>query len=989
MIDRSSLREIHKWTESQCLSVLSERLPFLPESIQADTVRLIDTARSVGRSELDAFLQEYRLSSQEGVALMCLAEALLRIPDVATADQLIVEKLGNAHWVDHLRHSDSWLVNASTWGLMLTGRVVRMKGALSGILGRAGEPLIRAAVTKAVEILAGQFVMGRNIEEALDRSHEAEKLGFRHSFDMLGEGARCQEDADRHFDQYRKAIMAVGARGGGRGPFQGPGVSIKLSALHPRYETGQTKRVRNELTDRVRQLGHLAKYVNIGLTIDAEEAARLELSLDLLEGLQWWDGLGVAVQAYQKRAIPLIETLVAEAKARRCKLTIRLVKGAYWDTEIKRAQELGLAGYPVFTTKQATDRSYLVCASLLADAADGIYPAFATHNAHSVVAIGHLMNGHGNWEFQRLHGMGDAIYRHVVADYPVRTYAPVGAYEDLLPYLVRRLLENGANSSFVNQMADVTFDATRLAKSLIPTAEMGGGSVLATPRDLFGYERKNSLGWDLSQPDDAEYWQQVVMKPLELAARKGCDANCVNRAIDDAKAAAADWDAVGGQRRAEILENAADALERAPDDFVHLLVREAGKTLPDSLSEIRETVDFLRYYAAQARRLFAGAEELHGPTGESNMLSLRGRGVFACISPWNFPLAIFTGQIAAALAAGNGVVAKPAPQTPLVARMMVDVFHDAGVPKPALGLVTGGPATGEAVVAHPGIDGVAFTGSTGTAVAINRVLAARSGPIIPLIAETGGINAMIVDSSALLEQVVDDVLLSAFRSAGQRCSALRILFVQEESASRLEHLLIGAASELKVGDPGLLETDIGPVIDIAARDRLQEHACKMEQQASLLFRGAIPKATRGLAYFPPTIFRLSSPDLLKEEVFGPILHIVHYKFSRLEDVVNWIDKSGWGLTLGIHSRIDAFAERIAKRVSVGNIYVNRSQIGATVGVQPFGGSRLSGTGPKAGGPYSLFRYATETVMTINQTARGGNIDLLTREPSGPAQSEGA
>ncbi|MGE5505344.1 MAG: bifunctional proline dehydrogenase/L-glutamate gamma-semialdehyde dehydrogenase PutA [Actinomycetota bacterium] len=1004
-------------------TAVAERLTVLarlPEDaaarIQATALRLVDGVRAhrPRLGDLDTLLAEYRLSSREGVVLMCLAEALLRIPDAATADRLIRDKIGSADWERHLGHSPSAFVNASTWALMLTGRLLRVDapadgpvGAARRLVAKAGEPVVREALAQAMRVLGRQFVMGRTIAEALERACGQERRGFRHSFDMLGEAARTQADAERHFHAYAEAIEAVGAASAGRGPVEGPGISVKLSAIHPRVEPSQIERVRAELVPRLAELCRLARGVNIGLTVDAEEADRLEPSLAAIgamlddPGLDGWEGFGLAVQAYQKRALALVDWLLARSRRR---LMVRLVKGAYWDTEIKRAQERGLAGYPVFTRKLATDVSWLACARALLAAGTAVYPQFATHNAYSCAAVIDMAAGRTDWEFQRLHGMGEALYAQLVPDHPCRTYAPVGSHEELLPYLVRRLLENGANTSFVNRLADAAVPPARIVAD--PVAALAALPVkpepcIPLPRDLFAPERVNSAGVDFADGASVAALQAAVESALShhwtaaplvggheiLAAapepvrdpadrrrvvghvRPATEAD-VHRAVNAAVDAQKPWDRAGADARAAALERAADLYQAALPTLVGLLVREAGKTLVDSVAEVREAVDLLRHYAAQARRRFA-PRTLPGVVGEANTLSLHGRGVFACISPWNFPLAIFTGQVAAALAAGNAVVAKPAPQTPLVAAEAVGLLHRAGIPGPALSLVPGGPAVGEMLVGHAQVAGVAFTGSTATARAINRGLARRDGPIAALVAETGGVNAMIVDSSALPEQVVADVVDSAFRSAGQRCSALRLLLVQTQAWDKVTAMLDGAARELAIGDPGLPSTDVGPVIDPAAQARLAAH-----RLGRPLFECRLPPETAHGTFVAPRAFVLDRPDDLAAEVFGPILHLCRFDADHLGDAVDAVAATGYGLTLGIHSRIDATVAAVRSRLAVGNTYVNRSMIGATVGAQPFGGEGLSGTGPKAGGPDTLLRFATERCTTVNLSAAGGDPALF-------------
>lgn len=985
--DRAALHDMKAVDEAELVKVLAAAVPLDTEErsrIVAGARTLVTSARShqLHVMNLDGFLAEYRLSTPEGVVLMCLAEALLRIPDAATIDLLIRDKIGSAHWDEHLGHSPSAFVNASTWALMFGARVLHLDEhspirAARSLIERLGDTVVRKALMAAMGILGRQFVMGRTIVEALDHAEPWEAKGYRHSFDMLGEAARTATAANGYMTSYADAIRAVGAASAGRGPILGPGISVKLSALHPRYEMSQRDRVHQELTPRLIELCHLARSVNIGLTIDAEEADRLDLSMDMIvailaePGLSDWEGFGLAVQAYQKRSGPMIDWLAERTRHCGKRLMVRLVKGAYWDSEIKRAQERGLAGYPVFTTKTATDLSYLACAAKLLAQPSTFFPQFATHNAHTMAALRHMAGNRQDWEFQRLHGMGEALYQQLVPDPPCRTYSPVGSHEDLLPYLVRRLLENGANSSFVNRLADAAVSVEQVVSDPLDAIPTTAG--LPLPRNLF-LNRNNSAGLDLCDPKtlaELDHALAVDEYPCcPLPAAKADDA------VAKAAEAFAGWDALGGDARATLLERAANTFEQNTPHLMHLAIREAGKTIPDSVAEIREAVDFLRYYAQEARARFSSPLLLPGPVGERNQLSLQGRGVFICISPWNFPLAIFIGQVAAALAAGNTVVAKPAEQTPRMAVEAVRLLHQAGIPPQVLHLVMGGPDVGAQLVAHPVISGVAFTGSTGTALAINRALAAKDGPIIPLIAETGGINAMIVDSSALIEQVVVDVMESAFRSAGQRCSALRMLFIQREAWEIMEPVLAGAMAELSLGDPALLSTDIGPVIDAEAIGMLNAHAARMGTCGRLVAQASCP--TTGL-FFAPRVYEIPDAKLLDHEVFGPILHVVVWEQRTLDQALDSIAATGYGLTLGIHSRIESTIAHIIKRLRVGNIYVNRSMIGAVVGSQPFGGQGLSGTGPKAGSPHTLLRYATECCVSVNTAAAGGDPILLNHQ----------
>ena len=1006
------------------------------QRIERLAVMLVQAARA-GRHEaggVDSFLHEYGLSSEEGVLLLCLAEALLRIPDAATADRLIAGTIGSGDWARHLGQSESLLVNASTWGLMLSGRVVDWgegKGEdytsqVQRLIARSGEPIIRQAVRQAMRILGNQFVLGETIEAALVNAEDEAAQGYRFSFDMLGEAARTAEDAERYTQRYEEAITAIAAWAGpavARGEdelHRRPGLSVKLSALHPRHQPSQEPRLHKEIVPRLTELAGAMRAAWLPLTIDAEETDKLDLSLALLEPLftdpklAGWNGLGLAVQAYSKRALTLIDWLAGVAEATGRRFPVRLVKGAYWDSEIKWAQEAGLASYPVFTRKVNTDVSYLAAARALLARPACFYPQFATHNAQTIAAIVELA-GDAPYEFQRLHGMGEALHREVVRPEtlgkPCRIYAPVGGHRDLLSYLVRRLLENGANTSFVNRLADdqapisaIVPDPVEKAAALAEKAN----PLIPVPPDLFMPERKNSLGLPLFEPSirvpllraieaaletpatanpivsgqeiedgEAEWITSPHDRRVVVGAVRAADARAIDKALGAAQAACDDWDRLGGESRAELLERTAGLFEADRVGLMALLVREAGKTLGNAQSDLREAVDFLRYYAAEARRKFAEPRVLKGPTGERNELSLHGRGVFAAISPWNFPLAIFTGQIAGALAAGNAVVAKPAEQTPLVAARAVRLMHQAGIPVDVLHLLPGrGETVGMALVKDPRIAGVVFTGGTDTGIAINRALAVRDGPIPRLIAETGGLNAMIVDSSALPEQVVDDALASAFDSAGQRCSALRVQFLQEDVADETLRMLLAAARELKIGDPLDYATDIGPVIDEEARAALEAHKDRMRKEARELLDLPLGKDLAHGTYVAPAIYEIPAISELKHEVFGPILHVVRFAGDRLGEVCDAINATGFGLTLGLHSRINSTADFVAERVKIGNMYVNRNQIGAVVGVQPFGGEGLSGTGPKAGGPSYLEAFAMERVRATDLTASGGNATLL-------------
>jgi RHH-type proline utilization regulon transcriptional repressor/proline dehydrogenase/delta 1-pyrroline-5-carboxylate dehydrogenase len=992
--------------------------------IDAEARRLIGAirGRASGIGGIEALLREYSLTTPEGLALMVLAEGLLRVPDDATADRLIEDKLGQGGFAaGGPAGADTMLVNASAWALGLSARLIgpqdTPEGILRGVVRRLGLPTVRAAMRQAMRVMGGHFVLGQSIEDALSRAGSKSGRLFRYSFDMLGEGARTAEDAARYHSSYAAAIEAIGAAAGNKPLPDRPGISVKLSALHPRYEAVSRARVMAELVPRVRELARAAAIRGLNFTIDAEEADRLELSMDVLAAvasdkmLANWDGFGLAIQAYGKRALAAIDYTAELAIALDRRFMVRLVKGAYWDTEVKRAQERGLPDYPVYTRKAMTDLSYMACADRLLSQRPRIYPQFATHNALTVASVMERAGGTEGYEFQRLHGMGDALYGALLDNHAgaaVRTYAPVGVHVDLLAYLVRRLLENGANSSFVSIAADADVPVDVLLRrpaEIIGRPDRARHAGLPMPADLFGPGRKNSAGLEFGHEatlnvllaDIARDTSPIaatalidgkpgagaplpVISPNDAATIIGTVADATTEHADSAVLAAAAgfraWAQTPPGQRAAALERAASLLEARRGRFLYLLAVEGGKTLDDGLAELREAIDFLRYYAAQAKTLFTSPETLPGPTGELNQIRRRGRGVFLCISPWNFPLAIFLGQISAALAAGNSVVAKPAEQTPLVAYEAVRLLHEAGIPASALHFVPGDGGIGARLTAHPKIGGVAFTGSTETAWAINRALAAKRGPIVPLIAETGGINAMIVDATALPEQVVDDATMSAFRSAGQRCSALRLLAVQEDVADKIIAMLAGSAAELALGDPQNPATHIGPAIDAEAQTRLNAHIDKMKATARTHYAGTAP--TPGY-FVAPHIFELQKPEDLGEEIFGPVLHVVRYKARALEALLDSLDATGYGLTLGIHTRIDASATRIADRLSTGNIYVNRNMIGAVVGVQPFGGSGLSGTGPKAGGPDYLRRFAIEQTISINTAAAGGNAALLSAE----------
>ncbi|WP_240782378.1 bifunctional proline dehydrogenase/L-glutamate gamma-semialdehyde dehydrogenase PutA [Roseococcus sp. SYP-B2431] len=995
---RGAIAEGDRAPEPVCVPPLIEaaRLPgHLDAPVRELTLRLVRQLRAERSraSGVDALMQEFSLSSQEGAALMCLAEALLRIPDADNRDRLIRDKLGGADWRAHLGASPSLFVNAASWGLLITGRLVTtssergLSATITRLIAHGGEPLIRAGFDLAMRLLGRQFVLGQDIAEALRQARAMEAKGFSYSFDMLGEAAMTAADADRYTEQYRAAIEAIGAAHAGRGVHAGAGISVKISALHPRYSYAQPGRLMEEILPRLLGLARQATRHGIGFNIDAEEADRLEPSLDLLEalaadpGLGDWQGLGFVIQAYQKRAPAVIRHVVALARRHGRRIMIRLVKGAYWDSEIKRAQVDGFAGYPVFTRKPYTDVSYLACAKILLDEREHVFPQFATHNAQTLSAVYHLAGEkfrEGDWEFQCLHGMGEGLYSQVVGpanlDRPCRIYAPVGSHETLLAYLVRRLLENGANTSFVHRLVDDDLPIEALAEDPVREAARLHGAPhprVALPAEMLGPERRNSAGYDLSSPPalaamqaaiaasctrlftagDPAWPARPVPNPADHRERVGevheAPPAAVPEALARAEAAAPGWAACPAAARAAMLERAAELFEAHRDTLVPLAIREAGKTMANAMGELREAVDFLRYYAARVR-------ELDGVP----------LGPVVCISPWNFPLAIFAGQVSAALAAGNTVVAKPAEQTPLTAAEAVRLLHEAGIPGDVLQLLPGDGATiGGGLVADPRCRGVVFTGSTEVARLLQRALSSRGD--VPLIAETGGQNAMIVDSSALPEQVVADVLASAFDSAGQRCSALRVLCLQSEIAPRVLKMLEGAMAELTLGDPSRIETDVGPVIDAEAEAGLRDYLARRPARFALPLRGHTVHGS----FVPPSLIEIGSIGELEREVFGPVLHVLRFERDRLGELVEALNATGYGLTLGVHSRIDETIDFVTARARVGNAYVNRNIIGAVVGVQPFGGEGLSGTGPKAGGPLYLRRLMREGPMPRLDGAR--------------------
>ena len=984
---RAKIRAQTRIAESEVLGGL------MKTSAPDGLLRARATSKAIGfvetlRSEKDlglmeVFLAEYGLSTDEGVALMCLAEALLRVPDTETIDALIEDKIVPSRWQDHVGDSDSTLVNASTLALMLVGKVLDpappagVLAVVKGTAKRLGEPVIRAAIGRSMKLLGKQFVLGRTIEEAVKQGVTQEKLGFSFSYDMLGEAAMTAKDAAAYYSAYMQSIEFLAGKCTHSDIRDNPGISIKLSALHPRYEEGKRGRVMAELVPRVTKLAMAAKTAGMGLNIDAEEADRLDLSLDVIEAvlrdtnLESWDGFGVVVQAYGKRAGAVIDWLYMLATELDRRIMVRLVKGAYWDSEIKRAQIDGVDDFPVFARKAATDVSYICCANKLFAMTDRVYPQFATHNAHTVATILELAGEDKPFEFQRLHGMGEALLNTVMQreNCHCRIYAPVGAHKDLLAYLVRRLLENGANSSFVNQIIDESVPAREVAAdpfdALVNKSPIADGAIAAPPT-LYGAARRNSKGWDLTNPSDIKAFDDARTafrlhrwraEPISNSPVSGTEIEIINPAnsadivgvclemdgpsVAAAIAAVRTWDAAVSQR-AETLMAAADLFEDTSGEIFAMLIREAGKTPVDAVAELREAVDFLRYYAGEA-----ATHAARGPCG-----------VFACISPWNFPLAIFTGQVVAALAGGNAVLAKPAETTPLIAALAVRLLHAAGVPETALQLVPGtGPIVGGALTASANVDGVCFTGSTATAQVINRSMAEHLSPRAPLIAETGGINAMIVDSTALAEQAVRDIVASAFQSAGQRCSALRVLYVQKDIADHLLEMLYGAMDELYVADPWGFDTDVGPVIDETAKTAITDYCQQAAEQGRVLKQLACP---RGAYFVPPTVIAIDGIEQLESEIFGPVLHVATFEAHEIDDVVDAVNATGYGLTFGLHTRINDRVDHIASRIQVGNFYVNRNQIGAVVGSQPFGGEGLSGTGPKAGGPHYLARFCRET-----------------------------
>ncbi|MFW0102641.1 MAG: bifunctional proline dehydrogenase/L-glutamate gamma-semialdehyde dehydrogenase PutA [Coxiella-like endosymbiont] len=1028
---RPLLNIAYRMDETECVEYLLNIIDFTTEverAVNQFAEKLVIKIRKQESKKggIEGLMWQYDLSTEEGIVLMCLAEALLRVPDKETENLLICDKLTSATWEKHVGASESTFVNFATWGLALSAKVLKKEKAgqfktiWHNLIRKSGEPVIRKVVREAIKLLGEQFVLGRTINEAIQRSQNALREGFHYSYDMLGEVARTQVDADRYYNSYFQAISMLGKTRSAENIYEGPSISVKLSALYPRYEFKKRELAVPFLINRAKELALHAKQQKIGMTIDAEEADRLDISLDVFAGLfkdkafEKSEGLGLAVQAYQKRALPLIEWLIDLAHQQKRRIPIRLVKGAYWDSEIKVTQMEGFVNYPVFTRKVNTDISYIACAKKMLSAQRAIYPQFATHNAYSVAAILTLMNhdyDNYDFEFQNLQGMGKALYHYVVnkLHLPCRIYAPVGYYEDLLPYLVRRLLENGANSSFVNRIVDQTVPISQIIQSPFQKVELLKkipNPKIPLPKNIFGKERMNSVGTDLSNFSELmslnedikkalnKTWEaspflremkngQPVFDPSDNRRQIGvielADASDVKEAIEVASLAFSAWDQKGIIVRAAILRRMADLLEEHQAELMAIVIREGGRTLLNALSEVREATDFCRYYALQAEKHLSDVK-LPGYTGEINVLRMNGRGIILCISPWNFPIAIFTGQIAAALVTGNAVIAKPSGQTPLTAARVTQLFYEAGVPRKILQLMPGlGSTVGQALIESSKINGIIFTGSEATARHIQKTLANRSGPIIPFVAETSGINAMIADSTALPEQLVHDVITSAFDSAGQRCSALRILYLQDEIADNVIKMLSGAMAEMKIGDPMLSSTDVGPVIDIKAQKTLQKHEAFMQQEAKLIYKVDLSPETGHGTFVAPQAYELPSLDLITGEVFGPILHVLRYRKRNLDKVIDDINALGYGLTFGIQSRIEATIDHIQSRIHAGNIYVNRNVIGAVVGIQPFGGSWLSGTGPKAGGPHYLPRFCIESTLTINTTAAGGNTSLMMME----------
>ncbi|WP_264435588.1 bifunctional proline dehydrogenase/L-glutamate gamma-semialdehyde dehydrogenase PutA [Coxiella endosymbiont of Dermacentor marginatus] len=1028
---RPILNDAYRMDETVCVKQLLESINFTPiieRAVSQLAEKLVIAVREQEKEQggIEAFIMHYDLSTEEGILLMCLAEALLRVPDKQTENLLIRDKLTSAEWNKYMGASKSAFVNFAAWGLALSGKILQkekdgqFKTIWHNLIRKTGEPVIRKVVRETMKLMSEHFVLGRTIKEAIKRSRTNLKENFRYSYDMLGEVARTQNDADRYYDSYYHAISVLGKSHTTYNIYEAPSISVKLSALYPRYNFTKCELAVSFLIKRVKELALHAKAQKISMTIDAEEADRLDMCLNIFKGLftenafSGWEGLGLAVQAYQKRALPLIEWLIELSRQQKRRIPVRLVKGAYWDSEIKLTQMEGLINYPVFTRKVNTDISYIACAKRMLSAQDALFPQFATHNAYSVATILVLMNHRYKdyqFEFQNLQGMGKALHHYIVTklNLPCRIYAPVGCHEDLLPYLVRRLLENGTNNSFVNRIANKTVPISHLIESPMKKIELFEkipNPKIPLPRNLFNKERLNSIGRDLSNYAELKSLAESIYNALEktweaspflreikngkavfnpannqhqIGVIELANKSEVEQAVKVGSSAFPTWDQKGVVARSNILRKMADLLEKNQAELVALIVREGGRTLQNALSEVREAVDFCYYYVEQAKKQLID-KVLPSYTGESNILRMNGRGIILCISPWNFPVAIFTGQIAAALITGNAVIAKPSGQTPLTAAKVTRLFHEAGVPTEILQLVPGsGETIGQALIENLKISGIIFTGSNSTAHHIQKTLANRSGPIIPFVAETSGINSMIADSTALPEQLVQDVIVSAFDSAGQRCSALRILYIQDDVADNVIKMLAGAMAEIKVGDPMLLATDVGPVIDAKSQAALQEYTTFMKKEAKLIYEVDLPSATVLGTFIAPQAYELPNLSLIKGEIFGPILHVLRYHRQDLDKVIDDINSLGYGLTFGIQSRINETVDYIQRRINAGNIYVNRNIIGAVVGVQPFGGSWLSGTGPKAGGPHYLPRYCIERTLTINTTAAGGNAALMTME----------
>lgn len=995
----SKLREqifaAYRMDENQCVRDLLKQVQLSKEqrqNIWQLSQNLIQHIRATDsmRAPFKALMAEYDLSSAEGVALMCLAEAILRIPDKDTIEKLIADKISHADWSRHLHKSKSKFVNSTTWSLLLTGKVLNLNGVVPSLIKRCGEPIVRQAVTKAVIMLCKQFVLGQSITEGLQNALPWQQKGYRFSYDMLGEEARTAEDAHAYYLRYMEAIEAAGKSAHTTDVYKNPGISIKLSALHPRFEWRKRARVLQELLPRVISLAKAARQYNLGFTIDAEEAERLDLSLDIFTALckdphfANWPGLGFAVQCYQKRATYVITYLIDLARTSQLRINLRLVKGAYWDMEIKLAQEKGLSGYPVFTRKASTDLAFIVCAKQMLAAPDAIFAQFATHNAYAVATVFELAKDYRDFEFQALFGMGEELYAYVLQEYavPCRIYAPVGHYNYLFGYLIRRLLENGANTSFVNRLPHDEIPIDELIVDPIATLQELQEYThpkIPLPKDLYA-DRPNSRGVDFTNPQDYTPILETIQTLAKITSIKPLATTTpeqLQKVITHAVRASHIWNQSDLQLRLNCVHKMAELLEEHKAELIALLVQEGYKTILDALAEVREAIDYCWYYALRAS-IDLLPQNLPGPTGESNQLHLHARGIIVCISPWNFPLAIFLGQVLAALLAGNAVIAKPARQTPNIARRALELLYAAGVPKEVVQLVIGsGAEVGDPLTNDLRTNGVMLTGSTVTAKHINAILAAREGPIVPFIAETGGQNVMLVDSSALPEQVVADVITSAFGSAGQRCSCLRVLYIQNDIADIVIKMLCGAMAELSVGNPASLATDVGPVIDAESYQKLLTHKHNLTQTAKFLYEVPVSAAMQAQNYFAPCLFEIQSISELHEETFGPVLHVIRFDADRLGHMLTEINATGYGLTLGIHSRIDDTINYIISHVKVGNIYVNRNMIGAVVGVQPFGGEGLSGTGPKAGGPHYIPRLTVERCLTVNTAAVGGNASLLT------------